>query len=62
MEHIVGVTNKAIWSEASDKCKTHKVLSKVRAKEEERRRTKAVSMARQGAWARWESVMPVMPS
>ena len=52
------VTNKARWSEASGKEKTDIVLSEVRAQEEERRRTKAVSMAGQGAWTRWESVTP----
>ena len=52
------VTDRARWSETSGKEKTDLVLQEVRAHEEEGRKVKAVAMATQGAWTRWEAVTP----
>ena len=52
------VTNAKMWSKANSKERRSMIQSEVRAKEEEKRKAKAVGMAKQGAWTKWEGVTP----
>ena len=45
------------WKTASPKEKRHLVVQQIRQTEEDKRLVKAVGMAQQGAWTRWESAM-----
>ena len=46
------------WNEADNSARRQLIIGEVRKKEEEQRQVKAVSLATQGAWTRWEAVEP----
>lgn len=52
------VTGVKRWSKANKKERRSMIQGEVRAKEDEIRKSKAVSMVKQGAWTRWEFVTP----
>ena len=46
------------WSKAKRKDKRDMLVQEIRNTEEEQRHTKAISMQSQGAWMKWEEVLP----
>ena len=49
----IGMSQFKEWNKAQGKAKKDMVLGEVRKEEEQKRRSKAVELAKQGAWTRW---------
>ena len=53
----LGCITRAMWREASVEERRHLVQEEIRQTEEEQRMARAVGMAKQGAWTRWEDAL-----
>ena len=54
----LGSFRTAKWTGANTSSRRHQIIEEVKKQEEEQRQVKAVSLASQGAWTRWEAVEP----
>jgi len=54
----LGSFKTAKWNDPDASTRRHQIVEEVRKREEENRQVKAISLAVQGAWTKWEAVEP----